>query len=130
MSLMLKTEITNPYIMKKVLLILAVMFSVGMYAQNTKPTLEKVGKMVKATYFHENGEIAQTGYLLKGKLHGQWFMYDVKGKKIASGKYVDGKREGKWFFWEGEILREVDFENNRIASVKNWNQSEVVSVQL
>ena len=114
--------------MKKAILILVVLFSVGIYAQDTEPTFEKVGKMVKATYFHENGEIAQTGYLMKGKLHGQWLMYDAKGKKIASGKYVYGKKEGKWFFWEGDLLREVDFEDNKIASVKNWNESQVVSV--
>lgn len=114
--------------MKKAIFFLAVMFSVCTYSQNTEPTLEKVGKMVKATYFHDNGEIAQTGYLLKGKLHGQWFMYDVAGKKIASGKYIEGKKSGKWFFWEGQILKEVDFVDNRIVAVKNWNQSEVVSV--
>ncbi len=114
--------------MKKAIFFLAVMFSVCIYSQNTKPTLEKVGKMVKATYFHDNGEIAQTGYMLKGKLHGQWFMYDVAGKKIASGKYIEGKKSGKWFFWEGQVLKEVDFVDNRIVAVKNWNQSEVVSV--
>lgn len=114
--------------MKKTIVILTVLFSVCLYAQDTKPTLEKMGKMVKATYFHDNGEIAQTGYILKGKLHGQWLMYNANGKKIASGKYIAGKREGKWFFWEGQILREVDFKDNRIVYVKNWNQSEVVSI--
>jgi antitoxin component YwqK of YwqJK toxin-antitoxin module len=114
--------------MKKAIFILAVMFSVCMYPQGTEPTLEKVGKMVKATYFHENGEIAQTGYLMKGKLHGEWLMYDVNGKKLASGTYENGTRVGKWFFWEGDILREVDFTDNRIVNVKNWNQSEVVSI--
>ena len=107
---------------------LAMLFSVCIYAQDVKPTFEKMGKMVKATYFHDNGEIAQTGYLLKDKLHGQWFMYDLNGKKIASGKYVNGVRQGKWFFWEGEILKEVDFEDNKIVGVKNWNSSEEVSI--
>ena len=104
--------------MKKAVFFLAVMFSVCIYSQRTEPTLEKVGKMVKATYFHENGEVAQTGYLLKGKLHGDWLMYDA-----------DGKKTGKWFFWEGQILREVDFADNRIVNVKNWNQGEVVAIQ-
>nr|WP_299382526.1 nicotinic acid mononucleotide adenyltransferase [Allomuricauda sp.] len=114
--------------MKTAIFFLAVMFSVSMYPQDTEPTFEKVGKVVKATYFHENGNIAQTGYFLGDKLHGQWFMYDVDGKKIASGKYVDGMKSGKWFFWEGEVLKEVDFVANRMVNVKNWNQSEVVSV--
>ena len=114
--------------MKKAILILAVMFSAIMYSQDTKPTFEKVGKMVKATYFHENGEVAQVGHIVKGKLHGQWYMYDVNGNKITSGKYVDGKREGKWLFWTDKALKEVDFIDNKITYVKNWNQSEIVSI--
>lgn len=115
--------------MKKAVFILVMVLSATIYPQDTiEPTLEKVGKMIKATYFYENGNMAQTGYMLKGKLHGQWFMYDVKGKKIASGKYVEGKKFGKWFFWEGDVLQEVDFVDNRIVNVKKWNQSEVVSI--
>ncbi len=114
--------------MKKATLLLAMIFSVCLYPQDTEPKLEKVGKMVKATYFHENGSIAQTGYMMKGKLHGQWFMYAENGKKLASGKYDEGRRTGKWFFWEGEILKEVDYADNRIVGVKNWNRSEIVSV--
>lgn len=115
--------------MKRAVLILVLVFSVYMYPQDTEPTLEKAGKMVKATYFHDNGEIAQIGYLMKGKLHGQWLMYDVNGKKIASGKYENGKRTGKWLFWQNEVLKEVDFDDNKIVNVRNWNQAEVVSVQ-
>ena len=116
--------------MRQLILLLVMVFSVCMYSQKIEPTLEKVGKMVKATYFHENGSIAQTGYLMKGKLHGQWFMYTDSGKKMASGKYEEGKRTGKWFFWEDEILKEVDYSDNRIVHVKNWNRSEVVSIDM
>lgn len=114
--------------MKKTILLLALICAVQSYAQDIKPTFEKDGKMIKATYFHDNGEIAQTGYLLEGKLHGQWFMYNDEGKKIVSGKYVNGERTGKWFFWKGDILKEVDFQENSIASVKDWNNSQIVSV--
>ncbi len=114
--------------MKRGIILLAILFSVCSYAQDIKPTFEKEGKMVKATYFHDNGEIAQTGYLMDGKLHGQWYMYSLEGKKLATGKYTNGKRAGKWFFWKDDILKEVDFEDNRVAYVKNWNQAEVVSV--
>ncbi len=114
--------------MKKIVFVLAMLFAVSISAQTIKPKFEKEGKQVKATYFHDNGEVAQTGYLLNGELHGQWYMYNVEGKKIATGRYQNGKRTGKWFFWKGDILKEVDFQDNRIAYVKNWNQSEVVSV--
>ncbi|NNL09922.1 MAG: nicotinic acid mononucleotide adenyltransferase [Croceitalea sp.] len=116
--------------MKNILFIVAFVFSLNMVAQELKPKFEKIeADLVKATYFHDNGEIAQTGFLLKGKLHGDWFMYDIKGKKIASGSYENGERAGKWFFWNDAILKEVDFVNNRIADVKNWNQTEVVTRQ-
>ena len=129
MYLCCNETLLNPSFMRKGIFIMALLFVGCLYAQEqTEPQLEKVGTVVKATYFHDNGEIAQTGYLLKGRLHGQWFKYDKEGKKIASGKYVDGKRSGKWFFWTDEVLKEVDFIDNRIAYVKNWNQSEVVSV--
>lgn len=114
--------------MKKAVFLLAVMFTVGISAQDIKPTFEKDGKMIKATYFHDNGEIAQTGFLLEGKLHGDWVMFDNEGKKIATGQYMNGRKSGKWFFWENDVLKEVDFTDNRIVNVKNWSQGEVVSV--
>lgn len=114
--------------MRRGILILAVLFSISTFAQEVTPKFEKEGKMIKATYFHDNGEIAQTGYMVDGKLHGQWYMYSAEGKKVATGKYNHGKRAGKWLFWNGDILKEVDFVENRIATVKNWNQSEIVSV--
>ncbi|MCL6266867.1 toxin-antitoxin system YwqK family antitoxin [Flagellimonas myxillae] len=114
--------------MKKTIFFIAAIFSIGLYAQNTEPKMEKVGDLVKATYYHENGTIAQTGYFLENKLHGHWLKYDAEGKKVASGKYVDGKKSGKWFFWEGEKLKEVDYVANEMVNVKNWNESEIVSV--
>lgn len=107
---------------------MAFIFSATIVAQTIEPNYEKVGKMVKATYFHDNGQIAQTGFYLDGKLHGQWRMYDLTGKKVATGKYEMGKRSGKWFFWEGTILNEVDFSDNRITNVVQWNNAEAVAI--
>lgn len=114
--------------MNKIVFLLAMVFVLPIAAQEHKPTLEKVGNMVKATYYHENGELAQTGYMLNGKLHGEWLMYNEQGKKMVAGKYDLGKKVGKWFFWEGEILKEVDFNQNKVVQVKEWNNSEIVSV--
>lgn len=103
--------------MKFITTVLALAFTIGIGAQENKPTFEKEGDLTKATYYHDNGEVAQTGYFLAGKLHGQWVMFDDAGKKIAKGNYEMGKRTGKWYFWEGDILKEVDFADNRIASI-------------
>lgn len=115
--------------MKKTVLFFAFLFSVCTYAQEKKPTFEKADDMVKATYYHDNGEIAQTGFYKDGKLHGTWKMFDEKGQKIAVGTYDMGKRTGKWLFWEGKMLKEVDFTDNRIASVVQLKDSKGVVIK-
>lgn len=117
--------------MKK-LVILAVLFFSGAvaFAQNThKPILEKKGDMIEATYFHANGEVAQTGFFnLQGKLQGEWKSFDANGKKVAVGNYENGKKVGKWFFWGSDLLSEVDYSNSKIKDVNQWKStSSVVS---
>tara|TARA_R110002051_G_scaffold250833_1_gene310184 strand:- start:4093 stop:4443 length:351 start_codon:yes stop_codon:yes gene_type:complete len=114
--------------MKTITLFLALFLTVTIFAQETKPTFTKEGNKVIATYFHDNGQVAQTGEFLKGKLHGEWNMFDEEGKKIASGEYVNGKKTGKWFFWKGEELKEVDFEDSRIVNVTQYKSKEAVVV--
>ncbi|MFS4466451.1 toxin-antitoxin system YwqK family antitoxin [Maribacter sp. 2210JD10-5] len=103
--------------MKKILFLAAFLVSIAMSAQAVKPKFEKEGDKVKATYFHANGEVSQQGYFLNEKLTGEWTMYNTQGEKIAMGNYVEGVKTGKWLFWEGETIKEVDFNNNRIAAV-------------
>ena len=105
--------------MKKLLIIAVLAFSFGAFAQEIEPKFEKEGNKVKATYFHANGEISQQGYFLNEKLEGQWKMFNEEGEKIAMGNYTNGMKTGKWLFWEGDIIKEVDFDNNRIAAVTN-----------
>jgi len=105
--------------MKTITFFLALFLTVAVSAQDIKPTFTKEGDKVIATYFHDNGEIAQTGEFLKGKLHGEWSMFNNEGDKIASGAYLNGKKTGKWFFWKGEELKEVDFEDSRIVNITN-----------
>lgn len=120
--------------MKKLVILVAVLFSGIIFAQDGKPVLEPFGKKVKATYFYENGQVQQEGFFVKGKLEGAWVSYDENGNKIALGEYKNGKKVGKWFFWS-EIsekgftnLNEVDYSNNKIASVKNWKKEAIANV--
>jgi antitoxin component YwqK of YwqJK toxin-antitoxin module len=98
------------------------------HAQEVNPLYVQEGDMVKATFFHDNGQVAQEGYFQDGKLHGEWVMFDGSGKKIAIGQYTKGVKTGKWFFWEGELLKEVDFSDNRIVAVVNWNNGAPVVI--
>jgi hypothetical protein len=119
--------------MKKCIILLAILFSGMIYAQESKPVLEPFGKKVRATYFFENGQVQQEGFFENGKLEGVWVSFDEKGNKTASGEYKNGIKTGKWFFWSEKNyngfnnLTEVDYSDNRVASVKNWKQEALVN---
>jgi hypothetical protein len=53
-------------------------------------------------------------------------MFCREGNKLAMGNYHLGARTGKWFFWEGEALKEVDFINNKMAAITQWNNKGTV----
>jgi hypothetical protein len=118
------------YKMKKYIVIGAMLISGMIFAQNTalKPKLEAVGNLVKATYVYDNGQVKQEGFYKDGKLQGHWVSYDVNGNKTAVAEYNKGQKVGKWFFWNDSVLSEVDYSDNRVASVKNWKQDAIVNV--
>lgn len=111
--------------MKNVLLIAVMMLGSLVFAQDTqiKPLFEKDNGLTKATYFHDNGAVAQTGFFKDGKVHGEWISYDRAGEKIAVGQYNKGVKTGKWFFWNGKQLSEVDYQDSRIAEITVWNNA-------
>ena len=114
----------------KTITILLLAFTGFVNAQKKEPMVEKVGNMLKVTFYHENGEIAQIGCLKNRKLQGEWTMYSEDGKKIALGHYHEGKRTGEWFYWktDGDALREVYYEEGRIINVIEWSNSAPISL--
>ena len=108
--------------MKKIVLVI-LMLCVGFtYAQKERSLkLNKETKLIEVVYYHNNGEISQTGYYTaEGKLHGEWLSYCEEGNKLVSAKYNNGSKVGKWFYWSANTLKEVDYSNNAIASVSEW----------
>ncbi|MEZ4853250.1 toxin-antitoxin system YwqK family antitoxin [Flavobacterium sp.] len=108
--------------MKKILLVGILMVSCLLSAQNIEPKYEVVNHMVKATFFHDNGQIKEQGFYLDGKLHGKWVSYNENGVKQAMGEYKKGVKVGKWFFWGENYLSEVDYNNSKVAEVKKWTK--------
>ena len=89
--------------------------------EKVKNTYEKEGNLIKATLFHDNGVVSQTGYYTKdGKLQGTWISYTKEGKKSAVAQYEKGQKVGKWFFWNDDTLQEVNYDNSKITSVNTW----------
>lgn len=113
--------------MKNLILSLAALVSFTAFAQEAPKTIyEKQGALVKTTVFHDNGTVAQIGTFLNGKLDGKWVMFTPKGEKLAMGNYKLGTKTGKWFFWEGTTMKEVDFIDNRMVAVTQWNNKGAV----
>lgn len=109
--------------MKKCVILVAILFSGILVAQEVKPKLEVVGNKVKATYYYENGNVQQQGFFKDGKLDGVWVSYDEKGNKLAVGEYTDGMKTGKWIFFNEKSLCEVAYENSQVSSVKNLQKN-------
>lgn len=106
--------------MKKVVLFILGIFlaSYGYCQHRVDQKLNEETNLIEATYYHDNGLISQKGtFNLDGKLHGEWVSYDNKGEKIAFGSYDNGLKIGKWYFWSGESVKEVEYNNNTIASI-------------
>ncbi len=112
--------------MKKVVIMAALLISGAFYAQEIQPKFEVVGNEVKATYFHDNGQVKQEGNYLNGKLQGKWVSYNEDGNKEAIGEYNNGVKVGKWFFWTDDTLNEVDYSDNRVADVRKWSKEVLV----
>ena len=114
--------------MKKLTLVLF-MLCVGVsFAQKERILqLDKEAELIEVVYYHDNGEVSQTGfYTLDGKVHGDWFSYCPEGKKLVSAQYENGHKVGKWFFWMGDVLKEVDYQKGKIVAVHNWTEKETV----
>ncbi len=108
--------------MKKLVIMSVLLASGMMFAQEVEPKFEVVDQMVKATYYHDNGQIKEQGFYLDGKLHGKWVSYNENGTRQTTGEYQNGKKVGKWFFWNEDSLNEVDFNDSRVADVKKWSR--------
>ena len=115
--------------MKK-LFVIACLFAVGfMQAQEIEPKYEKAGDMVQVTKFFEDGSVKEQGFFKNKKLAGTWVTFDKNGNKTAIAHYEAGKKVGKWFLWDKQSLKEVNYENNTIASVQVWKEDSKIAVK-
>lgn len=109
--------------MKKIVVIALLLVCGTTMAQEKGPVFENVGDQILATYYHANGEVAQQGFFEDKKLQGEWTMFNDQGEKIAIGNYDKGVRTGTWLFWDGEVVKEVNFQDNRIAAIAEERSS-------
>jgi antitoxin component YwqK of YwqJK toxin-antitoxin module len=115
---------------KNILMLFVLCFGLVSFAQQEKQlTFNEDTSLTEVTYFHDNGEVSQTGvFNAEGKVHGKWKSYDANGNKVAIGNYDNGKKVGKWFFWLGDTLKEVDYIDSRIVNINHWDNKTKVTI--
>jgi antitoxin component YwqK of YwqJK toxin-antitoxin module len=122
--------------MKRMIALLVIVIAANTtFAQECKKTCKKnayelADGLIKATLYHDNGAIAQTGYYTEdNKLQGEWMSFDAEGNKTAVAQYDHGKKVGTWLFYQGETMKEVTYADSRVAEVKTWKikESRIVS---
>ncbi|MFL1011118.1 toxin-antitoxin system YwqK family antitoxin [Flavisericum labens] len=106
--------------MKKFILFFAFLITVVSFAQQKRDLkFNKETNLIEVVYYHDNGVVSQTGfYTTDGKLQGEWLSFSAEGKKTIFGNYDNGKKVGKWFYYTNETVKEVDYNENVIASLK------------
>lgn len=118
--------------MKKIVFTAIMAFAMSLtFAQNSpKNIYVQKGNTIQATLFHEDGSVAQTGFYNKAnKLQGEWTSYDTEGNKTAVAQYESGKKVGTWYFYDGDNLKEVSYNDARMAEVRTYKitNTQVVS---
>lgn len=113
--------------MKKLLasIIVCVLMTSVSFAQETEPKFEKQDDLVKATYYHDNGMVKETGFFKADKLHNKWVSYNDEGKITVVAIYNNGQKDGKWYLVGEDAVKEVTYKLNKIVSVKEVQESEL-----
>lgn len=114
--------------MKKIITFVAMSLVMVGYAQDKTPAFKVENDLVKATYYYEDGSIKTQGFFKDKKLTGEWVRFDKLGNKTQLGYYENGKKVGKWFVWEKESLKEINYQNNAVASVNVWKSESKIAL--
>ena len=114
--------------MKNILTICMLSIATIGFSQNNEPTFKAENDLVKATYYYNDGSIKTQGYFKNKKLTGEWVRFDKIGNKTQLAYYSDGKKVGKWFVWTDESLKEINYNNNVIASVNVWKPATKLAI--
>ncbi|WP_298365672.1 hypothetical protein [uncultured Lutibacter sp.] len=105
---------------------LFLIFSSCLYAQQTTlPKKTAKGNLQEITLFYDNGNIMQHGfYTNDGKLHASWESYNMDGTKKCYATYNYGVKVGTWTYWSKDKITKVEYDNNKIISIEEFDNPE------
>ena len=85
-----------------------------------------VGEMFEVTIYYDNGNIMQHGFLSKDlQLHASWESYYDDGRKKCYATYNEGIKVGIWYYWYDNKITKVEYENNSVISVEDFDYDNI-----
>ena len=79
--------------MKKVVIAAVLLVSSLSFAQEVKPKFEMVDQMVKATYYYDNGQVKQEGYV-QDMVKVQNYLKGRKTRRVLLRRKITWKMDG------------------------------------
>jgi hypothetical protein len=101
-------------------LLIAILFTGTIFAQENNPKLEAVGQLVKTTYYFENGKVQQEGFFKMEKTELGFHMTRTEINHLAT--YDNGVKTGKWLFWNGKKLKRGRLLTTKLLLLKLGNK--------
>jgi len=106
----------------------------GLYSNAQNEIIEKVkvtNELTEVNIYYENGALMQHGfYTKKGELHNSWESYYSNGSKKCLAFYKEGVKVGIWTYWNEGIISKVEYKNNKIVSIKEFKESEILKTEI
>ena len=107
--------------MKHILLVLLLLTSSGLFAQELlgwefwpdgtiRSTRYSEGSNIHFITYHENGKVKEIGCFHNGRRDGVWKQYSQNGVLLAQAGFRNGERQGIW-----EFRNEADLPNGRLT---------------
>ncbi len=111
--------------MKTTALLLALMINLSVFAQGSPSYTQVNSNTVKVVWYHENGEVRETGYFLNGDKNGVWEQFNEKGVKISEANFSAGVKDGNWSVWndQGALTYYMLYENGKRILTTQWDDS-------
>lgn len=112
---------------KIIYLISFFLFTSFIYSQEDKNRkVVPVGDMFEVTIYYDNGNIMQHGFLSKDlQLHASWESYYEDGRRKCYATYNEGAKVGIWYYWYDNKITKVEYENNSVISVEDFDYNNI-----
>ena len=112
--------------MKTTALLLALLINASVIAQGSTPSYVKVtSNKVKVTWYHDNGNVKESGYFVNNSKDGVWETFTENGIKTSEANYSNGMKDGNWTIWneEGNLTYHIVYEDGKRVLATQWDDN-------